>query len=111
MPEPASALQLFQRRCLSLIGIHDQRLYTRIQISPGHLDILHASQGEPAVAPAPEYSAEIMISVKGPSMIEQTALFIIQVFDVHEHLVDAFVDPFFSFVFLPHFIQEEYGHE
>ena len=111
MPEPASALQLFQCRCLGLIGIHDQRLHTRIQVSPGHLNIFHTAQSEPAVAPAPEDAAEIMVSVKGPSVVEQTGLFIIQIFDVHEHLVDAFIDPFFPFVFLSHFIQEENGHE
>src|SRR5699024_3586220 len=34
-----------------------------------------------------------------------------EVFDMHEHLMDALIDPFFILVFLSHLVQEQNCHE
>ena len=44
-------------------------------------------------------------------MIEQPGLLLIEIFDMHEHLVDAFIDPLFILVFLSHLVEEQHCHE
>lgn len=44
-------------------------------------------------------------------MIEQTGMGIIQVFDMHQYLMDGFVDPLLFLIFLSHFVQKQHRHK
>ena len=111
MPETALALKFLESCCLCFVSINDESFYTRVQAALEHIYIIKDSKCEPAVSSAPENSAEIVALIECPSMIEKTCFCIIEIFDVHENLMDSLVDPLLIFVLLSHFVEEKYGHE
>ena len=111
MPQAVLALQVTQRTNLCFVGVQNERLDPLIQRTLEHIQIVQNTQREPAVAAAPEHAAEVVHPIERPAVEEQAGVGIVQILDVHQHLLDGFIDPLLLAVLLAHPVQEQDGHE
>ena len=111
MPKAVLTLKVTQCAHLCFVGIQNERLDALIQRTLKHIQIVQNTQREPAVAAAPEHAAKVVHPIERPAVEEQTGVGIVQILDVHQHLLNGFVDPLLLAVLLAHPIEEQDGHE